>query len=122
METNIYNYFNLLSGKVKNLNKKVDDIQGFSDLANVLFVSAKGNTDYKTITDAINDAIKLNPSNRNRVLINVGPGNYQENIEVPNFVYITGAGDATILSPLNITLPVVILNNYSILQNIKIIV
>ena len=122
MDISLCNYFNLLSGKVKNINKKVDNIQGFNDMANLLFVSADGNTDYKTISAAILDAIKLNPSNRNRVIINVGPGYYLENIEVPNFVYILGSGDATILSPLNMSLPVVILNNYSLLQNIKIII
>jgi hypothetical protein len=52
-------------------------------------VVAKSGGDYTTVTDALNS---ISPSSDNRYLILVMPGVYTEQVRVPEYVHIRGAG------------------------------
>lgn len=55
-------------------------------------------TYFTNITDALTQAIALNPSSKNAVLIVLFPGTYAENLTMPSYVTLVGSDDASVIT------------------------
>ncbi len=121
--TNEASKINNLCGKIQNVNKKLTSILNINDIPNILVVSANGGTPYSTITDAINH-IKKNetPSDLNRFVIYVAPGVYRENISLPSYVDLIGFGDGSVITPEDTSIPVITIDSFTIVEDVRIIV
>lgn len=110
----------LLNNKINNLEVNTDDT--FRDISNVIIVAANGGAEFTTITSALQEAENRNPSETNKISIFVSNGTYTENIILPEYVDLIGAGIGSILTPEDLSLPAVIITNNSSISGFNIIV
>lgn len=70
----------------------------FSPTSTFLVGDTTKGAQYSSITAAIQAALETSPSESNRVIIYVSPGEYNEDVFLPDFVYLVGIGAGALLT------------------------